>query len=292
MVTSAGAHYFSRTMKSLLAALLFAVPAFAAPLKVTPIVGSPQGFFVTSTLVTGEKEAVLIDTAFTLADAHRVAAAVLDSGKTLTTIFVTHGHPDHYFGAVALKSAFPKAKLVARAETIKDVEKSWKGKVAQWGPMYGANLTDAPVIPEALTGDTLTVDGETLTIHGGVQGDDAHNAWVWIPSAKAVVGGDTLYNGVHVWTAETKTANRTAWLATLDTIEKLKPELVIAGHKVPDAKDDVSAITFTREYLKAFDVAVKGSKSAKEALDKVKAKYPSAALDVIASIGTEAQYAK
>jgi glyoxylase-like metal-dependent hydrolase (beta-lactamase superfamily II) len=292
MVTSAGAHYFSRTMKPLLAALLFSVPAFAAPLKVTPIVGSPQGFFVTSTLVTGEKEAVLIDTAFTLADAHRVAAAVLDSGKTLTTIFVTHGHPDHYFGAVALKSAFPKAKLVARAETIKDIEKSWKGKVAQWGPMYGANLTDAPVIPEALTGDTLTVDGETLTIHGGVQGDDAHNAWVWIPSAKAVVGGDTLYNGVHVWTAETKTANRTAWLATLDTIEKLKPELVIAGHKVPDAKDDVSAITFTREYLKAFDVAVKGSKSAKEALDKVKAKYPSAALDVIASIGTEGQYAK
>lgn len=292
MVSTACAHYFSRTMKPLLAVLLFAVPVFAAPLKVTPIVGSPQGFFVTSTLVTGEKEAVLIDTAFTLADAHRVAAAVLDSGKTLTTIFVTHGHPDHYFGAVALKTAFPKAKLVARAETIKDIEKSWKGKVAQWGPMYGANLTDAPVIPEALTGDTLTVDGETLTIHGGVQGDDAHNAWVWIPSAKAVVGGDTLYNGVHVWTAETKTANRTAWLATLDAIEKLKPELVIAGHKVPDAKDDVSAITFTREYLKAFDVAVKGSKSAKEALDKVKAKYPSAALDVIASIGTEAQYAK
>lgn len=292
MVTAAAAHYFSRTMKTLLAALLFAVPAFAAPLKVTPIVGSPQGFFVTSTLVTGDKEALVIDPAFTLADAHRVAAAVLDSGKNLTTIFVTHGHPDHYFGAVVLKAAFPQAKLVARPETIKDIEKSWKGKVAQWGPMYGANLTDAPVIPEALSGDSLTVDGETLTLHGGVQGDDGHNTYVWIPSAKAVVAGDTLYSGVHVWTAETKAANRTAWLATLDAIEKLKPELVIAGHKVPDAKDDVSAITFTRDYLKAFDVAVKGSKTAAEALEKVKAKYPSAALDVIARIGTEAQYAK
>lgn len=292
MASAARGHYFSCTMKTLLAALLLAVPAVAAPLKVTPIVGSPQGFFVTSTLVTGEKEAIVVDGAFTLADAHRVAAAVLDSGKKLTTIFVTHGHPDHYFGAVVLKTTFPEAKLVARPDTIKEIEKSWKGKVAQWGPMYGANLTSAPVMPEPLQGDALTLEGESLSIRGGVQGDDAHNAYVWVPSAKAVIAGDTLYNGVHVWTAETKAPARTAWLATLEALEKLKPEVVIAGHKVPGAKDDLSAITFTRDYLKAFDAAVKGSKTAAEALDKVKGAYPTAALDVIAKIGTDAQYAK
>jgi glyoxylase-like metal-dependent hydrolase (beta-lactamase superfamily II) len=279
-------------MKTLLAAVLVAVPAFAAPLKVTPIVGSPQGFFVTSTLVSGEKEAVLIDAAFTQADAHRVVAAVLDSGKKLTTVVVTHGHPDHYFGAAALKAAFPGVKVVARPDTIKDIERSLKPKLAYWGPLYGANLTDAQVVPEPLDGATLTLEGETLELRGNVQGDDAHNTFVWVPSAKAVIGGDTLYNGVHVWTAETKAPARTAWLATLDTIEKLKPELVVAGHKTPDAKDDASAITFTRDYLKAFDAAVKASKTANEALDKVKAKYPSAALDVIARIGAEAQFAK
>lgn len=278
--------------KTALAALVFAVPAAAAPLEVTPIVGSPQGFFVTATLVTGEKEAVLIDTAFTLADAHRVAAAVLDSGKKLTTIFVTHAHPDHYFGTAVLKAAFPQAKLVARPEVVKEIEKQWKGKVAQWGPIYGANLSEQVVVPQEFKGEALTLEGAALVIHSGVQGDDAHNAWVWIPSVKAVIGGDTLYNGVHLWTAETKAAHRTAWLATLDTIEKLKPELIIAGHKVPDAKDDASSIAFTREYLKAFEAAVKGSKTANEALDKVKAKYPAAALDIIARIGAEAQYTK
>lgn len=281
---------------SLLAAALVTLAAGTAvaetKLTTTVYTGSPGGFLVNSTLIAGEKEAILVDGQFTQADAHRLVATILESKKTLTTVYVTHGHPDHYFGLAVIQQAFPKVKLVALPGAAAEISKTAKAKVAQWGPMYGANLTDAPVIPEVLTGDSLTLEGETLTIHGGVQGDDAHNAWVWIPSAKAVVGGDTLYNGVHVWTAETKPANRTAWLATLDTIEKLKPELVIAGHKVPDAKDDVSAITFTREYLKAFDVAVKGSKSAKEALDKVKAKYPSAALDVIASIGTEAQYAK
>jgi glyoxylase-like metal-dependent hydrolase (beta-lactamase superfamily II) len=272
-------------------ALLTAVILAAAPLKVTPIVGTPQGFFVTSTLVTGEKEAVLIDAAFTLADAHRVAAAVLDSGKTLTTVYVTHAHPDHYFGLTALKAAFPNAKLVAKADTIADINKTSKPKLEQWKPMYGANLTDAPVVPEPLSGDTITLEGEKLQVTGGVQGDDGHNSFVWIPSIKAVIGGDTLYNGVHVWTAETKAPSRKAWLLTLDKIEKLKPEIVVAGHKTPDARDDVSAISFTRDYLKAFDAAVTGSKTAAEVQEKLKAKYPNAALDIIAKIGSEAQFA-
>jgi glyoxylase-like metal-dependent hydrolase (beta-lactamase superfamily II) len=279
-------------MKTLTLSLLLAVSSLAAPLKVTPITGSPQGFFVVSTLVTGEKEAVLIDSAFTVADAHRVVAAVLDSGKTLTTVYVTHAHPDHYFGLAVIKAAFPDAKLVARPETVADINKSWKGKVDHWKPMYGANLTDAPVLPEALKGDALTLEGETLQITAAQQGDDAHNSFVWIPSAKAVVAGDILYNRVHVWTAETKAPARKAWLASLDKLEKLKPEIVIAGHKTPDAKDDVSAIAFTRDYLKAFDAAQASSKTAAEMTEKVKAKYPDAALDIIAKLGCDAQFAK
>lgn len=281
-------------MKTLIAAvsMLVALPALAAPLKVTPLVASPQGFLVTTTLVTGEKEAMLIDGHFTLADAHRAVAAVLDSGKTLTTVYVTHAHPDHYFGLNAIKDAFPKAKIVARADVVEEIKKGAKAKVDQWKPMYGANLTDAPVVPEVLKEDTLTLEGEKLQLVSQVQGDDAHNSYVWIPSVKTLIGGDTLYNGVHVWTAETKAVNRKAWLATLDKLEKLKPEVVISGHQTADAKNDASAIAFTRDYLKAFDAAVAGSKNAGEALEKVKAKYPNAQLEIIAKIGTDAQFAK
>src|SRR3954469_13540163 len=111
-------------MKTLVAALLLAVPALAAPLKVTPLVASPQGFFVSATLITGEKEAVLIDSAFTLADAHRVVAAILDSGKKLTTVYVTHSHPDHYFGLTVIHQAFPDAKLVALPDTVAEINKT------------------------------------------------------------------------------------------------------------------------------------------------------------------------
>lgn len=280
-------------MKSLITLLfIISTVASAAPVEIKPLSASPQGFFVTSTLITGEKDAVLIDGAFTLADAHRVVATILDSKKTLTHLYVTHGHPDHYLGLPAIKAAFPTVKIVALASTVEEIKAHAKAKVAQWKPMYGANLTESPVIPEVLKGDSILIEGTALNIVGPVQGDDSHNSYVWVPSQKTVIAGDIVYSGVHVWTAETTPASRKAWLGSLDKLAALKPEVVIGGHRVPDAKDDASAIVATREYLKAFDEALASSKTADELFAKITAKYPSAALDVIAKIGSGAQFAK
>src|SRR3982750_1401759 len=136
---------------------------------------SPQGFLVTSTLIAGEKEAVLVDGQFTLSDAHRLVGMILDSKKTLTTGYVTHGHPDHYFGLVVLKPAFPKVKIAGQPATVAEIKKTWAGKVKHWGPMYGANLATKPIIPEALAGHSLTLEGQTLEIHGPVPGEAATN---------------------------------------------------------------------------------------------------------------------
>jgi glyoxylase-like metal-dependent hydrolase (beta-lactamase superfamily II) len=67
----------------------------------------------TSTLVTGQSDALLIDAGFTRADGHRLTAAVLDSGKTLTTVVISHADPDFYFGAEVIADAFPAARFLA-----------------------------------------------------------------------------------------------------------------------------------------------------------------------------------
>jgi glyoxylase-like metal-dependent hydrolase (beta-lactamase superfamily II) len=268
-----------------------AVAAAESKLQVRPLTASGAGFLVNSTLVLGEKEAILIDAAFTRSDAHRIVAEVLESGKTLTTVYVTHGHPDHYFGAEVIKAAFPAVKVVALPETVADIRATWQGKVKQWGPLYGANLTDKPIIPEALKAKSLTLDGETFELGGPVQGDSEHNTYVWIPSAKVLITGDIAFNGTHVWTAEGKAAERKAWAATLDKLDALGAQTVVPGHQKPDARRDASGLKFTRTYLAGFDEAVTGSKASDEVQAKVKAKFPDLALEPVLKFGADAQFA-
>jgi glyoxylase-like metal-dependent hydrolase (beta-lactamase superfamily II) len=215
---------------------------------------------------------------------------ILDSKKTLTTVYVTHAHPDHYCGLVVIKQAFPKVKIVAQPATVAVIKKTWAEKVKHWGPMYGANLATKPIIPEPLAARSLTLEGQTLEIRGSVQGDDATNSYVWIPSIKTVVAGDIVYRGIFPWTAETDAASRGTSSKTLDQLAALGATTVIAGHKEPTQKDDASGLTTTKAYLKDFDEAAAASKSASQLQAKMKAKYPKLAMEIVLQVGAGAQF--
>lgn len=283
--------------KTLLAASLLAASATTAhadpkPLEVSVYTASPAGFLVDSTIIAGERDAILIDAQFDLADAHRLVAQLLESKKNLTTVYITHYHPDHYFGLAVIKQAFPKAKLVALPAALAEIKKTAKPKVAQWSPMYGSLIPSDPILPAALAKPELTLEGQTLEIHGGVTGDDVDNSYVWIPSIKTVVAGDIVFRGVHPWTANTRPEQRKAWIKTLDEIAALRPTTVVAGHKDPKLDNSPAGIKQTRDYLEAFDAAVASSRSSAEVQQKLKARFPELQLDVILQLGADAAYAK
>jgi glyoxylase-like metal-dependent hydrolase (beta-lactamase superfamily II) len=280
-----------------------ATPAPATPADQTPappatpeppaltlqvITGSPEGFLVNSAIVSGEKEAVLIDAQFTLADARKVAAAITASNKRLTTVYVTHWHPDHYFGFVALKEVFPDAKLVALPVTVAEIQQSWQAKVKQWQPIYKDAIPTEPIVPEPIAGHAIELEGRALEIVGGLQGDDDNNSYVWIPSLGALITGDLVFDDVYPWTAETTPAARQAWAASLDQLASLHPKRVVAGHQKPERGQDAASIQFTKDYLRAYDEALASSKNAAELQAKVKQRYPDAALDIVLKIGAEA----
>lgn len=266
------------------------VQADPKPLDVKVFTASPSGFLVTSTIVSGEKDAIVIDAQFDLADAHRLVADLLESKKNLTTVYITHGHPDHYFGLQVIREAFPKAKLVALPATVAEIKKTWQHKVQQWAPMYGSLIPQHPVLPTALVGTKLELEGQTLEIQGGVQGDDSNNSFVWIPSAKTVVAGDIVYRGVYAWTAETNAEQRKAWAKSLDTLAALHPARVIGGHKDPKLDDAPAGIEQTKKYLESFDAALASSKSADELEQKMKSTHKDLQLDVIVHIGAGAAF--
>ena len=254
-------------------ALAFAAQA-AQPLNVKIYNADGNSFNVNSTLVYGDKEAMVIDAGFTRADALRIAANVLDSGKLLTTIYVSQADPDYYFGVEALKEVFPQADVVTTPAVLEKLTAKMAGKVAFWGPQMGANAPRKPVPPRALASNTLTLEGQTIEIRG-TQGVLAHRPYAWIPSIKAIVGNIGVFGGMHVWTADTQSvAERAAWVAQLDEMAALKPELVVPGHMKSGTKVDASTIAFTKDYLQTFEKQLTAGKDGAAVIEAMKKSYP------------------
>jgi len=236
----------------------------------------PNGFSVNSTLVYGEKDAVLIDTQFVMSEAYRVAAMILESKRDLTTVYITHGHPDHYFGMAALKQAFPNAKFVALPATVAAIRNGWEGRLKNWTPEFGFNLpTTGPILPDELQGSTINLEGEALQVVGGVTGDGPNNSYVWIPSLRAVIAGDIVFSGSHF----TPPKMAEDWLKTLDQIDNLKPLTVIPGHQSLNARHDASVIASMKVYIRDYNDALVSSKTAAEFRYKLTKKYPNYALE-------------
>ena len=265
---------FRTTLIAATLAVAFTGAQAAQPLQVKVYNADGNSFNVNSTLVYGEKEAMVIDAGFTRADALRIAANVLDSGKQLKTIYVSQADPDYYFGVETLKEIFPQADVVTTPAVLEKLTAKMAGKVAFWGPKMGANAPRSPVVPRALEGNTLTLDGQTIEIRG-TQGVLAHRPYAWIPSIQAVVGNIGVFGGMHVWTADTQTAaERAAWVAQLDDMAALKPALVVPGHMKAGTQVDASSITFTKDYLQTFEKNLAASKNSAELVNAMKQSYP------------------
>jgi glyoxylase-like metal-dependent hydrolase (beta-lactamase superfamily II) len=246
----------------------------AAPLTVDVMQTSINSLYTSITLIKGEKGAVLVDAPFTRADAHRVVAWILESGRTLEAVYVTHDHPDHFFSMEVITQAFPNARVVSAPQVVEDIWKSIPLKVRRWGPMLGTNGPRYPTAPVPLEGGVLMLEGERIEVIGPLQGDHVHCTAIYVPSARTLIAGDLLFNEMHLWLGESPAASRKAWAASVERLAALGATRVIAGHKKPGLPDDTSAITYTRNYLARFEKAVGESRNSAELRARVTAAFP------------------
>lgn len=257
-------------------ATLFPLAAQAAdPLKIDVYNPAEKAIFpVSSELITGQHDAVLIDAQFQRNDAEALVQKIKASGKKLTTVYISHSDPDYYFGLDVIQAAFPEAKIVASEPTVKAIKASMQGKLAYWGPILKDNAPAKLVLPEVLKGDHLTLEGQPLEIKG-LQGPTPQRSYVWIPSLKAVVGGVVVSSGIHVWVADTQTPkSRQDWLAALKGIEALKPNTVIPGHYLGEVPEGTKAVTFTADYLKSFEEHAAKTRDSAALIDAMKKAWP------------------
>jgi glyoxylase-like metal-dependent hydrolase (beta-lactamase superfamily II) len=211
-----------------------------------------SGFEVASVIVTGRTEAVLIDAQWTLSNAHRVIAEVLETGKHLKTIYITHAHPDHYFGLGTIAEAFPKARVIALPSEARIINKQFFGKIEHWEKVIGAmNVPRRTARIEPMNENYFELEGQRIEVVPELMGDMRYNTVVWIPSIRTLIGSDVLFNQAHPFTCELTADERRQWIRDIERLGKLGAEVIIPGHQKPGMPFDSSSFDFTREYLVA-----------------------------------------
>lgn len=258
-------------------------------LQWTSFPAGEAGFFRAPTLLFGPSEALLIDGGFTLADGRAVAEAISATGRKLTCIYVSQSDPDYYFSLRPITERFPGAPVIAATDTIAAIKSSVEKKLSIWGPQLGDNgpktLTDV-VIPTAYDGGELLVDGNP--IHVMAARNLANRRYLWAPSIAAIFGGVLVFSGVHVWTADTTSAEeRSAWINELEAMLERRPAVVVPGHMTPIAPTGPEAIVYTRDYLRAFEQELTKAADGAELIAAMTRRYPDAGMSVALQIGAK-----
>lgn len=247
----------------------------AAPLQVeiyNP--GTRSVFPVSSEIVWGEREVALIDAQFQRNDAELLVEKIRATGKRLTTVFVSQGDPDFYFGLDVIHQAFPEASILASGPTARRIAATREAKLAYWGPVLKDQAPRQLITPQALQADFFMVDGERIEVRG-LNSANPERGYLWIPSLKTVLGGVTTAVGAHIWLADTPSASeRGAWLTSLEGIAALHPRQVIPGHYLGAVPPGNGPVRFTADYLRRFALAEASAKDSIQVIRVMQAAYP------------------
>ncbi|MDB6181689.1 MBL fold metallo-hydrolase [Paracoccus fistulariae] len=242
----------------------------------TALRGGEDDFFRAPVILTGQKEAILIDGSFTYAGGEAVVAALKASGKELTTIYVSVNDPDYYFSLKPIVAAYPDARVIAASDTVALIRQKAQAKLEAWGPVLGQNgpqtMNDL-TFPQIDDSATLTLEGAQIQIV--TSATMADRRYLYVPSLDAVLGGVYVFDDLHVWTADTPTpGDRAKWIAELDALIARNPDVVVAGHGAHPGNSGIPALEFTRDYLRNFEREVARAKDSAELIAAMTALYP------------------
>ena len=253
---------------------------FAAPpetLHLDVFIGEADSWNVTSTLIYGKSEAILVDSRFRISQAKKLADQVAARGRRLKAIIITHPDEDHYFGTAVLHERFLDTPIYMTAAALEHFKGTSSEYLAYFKKKAPSKTPDSVPTPEVLPTTIFTVDGETVEVIKDFQGDvlKTTNSFLWIPSLRAVIAGDIVFNGVYAYLGDSSPESRHAWHDSLQLITALQPRVVIAGHKKNAGDSDSPQVVAAMEkYPDDFESAKKAASNADQLVVAMKENYP------------------
>src|ERR1700730_3993932 len=260
--------------------LVSSLPAFAGAVhgfSIKVFTSLDDQFCVNSVIIGGAHEVMLVDAQLTKTGAERVLQEIKDTKKSLSIIYITHEHADHFLGLEVFKEAYPSVRIIANSSVVDRINKVYQAKIDKWKTILGPGATSHVVAVGQFDDNFIEFERSRIEVLKNIQGDTDENTMLWIPGQRILIAGDVLFNDVHLYTAETDSKARERWLSSLSKIRELKPSLVVPGHnKVGAPLGASTAVDFTENYLSGFEEELKKAKDPDRLVNAMKERYPSA----------------
>jgi glyoxylase-like metal-dependent hydrolase (beta-lactamase superfamily II) len=257
----------------------FAAAGSQPGVSIKVVTSQDDQFWTNSVIVEGPHEVMLVDAQLTRTNAQRVLQEIKETHKPLSLIYITHEHADHFLGLEVFKEANPRVRIIAASAVLRRINKVYQEKIDKWKQLLVSDAATHVVPIAPFDGSTISFDGSPIEVLKHIRGDTDENTMLWIPGQRILVGGDVVFNDMHVYTAETDSQARRKWLNSLKTIRALQPSVVIPGHSKSGAPLDAStAVAFTETYLLAFEEELTSAKDPGGLVEAMKKRFPSADL--------------
>ncbi len=249
------------------------------PMKGAPPQGpgdEPVWSPMSATLIHGQEEAALVDTLVTFDQVDALADWIDGFGKRLVGVYITHGHSDHWIGLSRLRERFGDVPAWARPKVFERAvfEATNPGLSGYWQGVFPGEIPEKPQTPDRLETTSIELEGSEIRVIDIGQGDTEHSTIVHVPSIRAVVGGDVVYNEVHMMTAETDARSRQDWIDNLNQIASLDPQIVVSGHHRVGAATDPKSIGESQQYLRDFSRVVETEETVEDIVKAMLALHP------------------
>ncbi|WOE74674.1 MBL fold metallo-hydrolase [Alterisphingorhabdus coralli] len=254
-----------------------------SPLTLRHFVSELEEINVSSSMIMGEREMVLVATQATKLAAERLADEIEKTGLNLSIVYLGHAHLDHSQGASVLKRRFPKARFLA-APRVSELQKLRMGSDDERAiGRFGDNAAVPSVPFEPLDSKVIMLEGREIQLWHDHYGDvglghhDEPHTVVYIPDLKALLPNDILYYDAHIMMGGSTPENRAKWKAQIREWMKMDIAVAIPGHvprKSTAHMTPKGVFEHSLNYIEAYEEALASSETSEQVINKMLQRYP------------------